>query len=296
MLCAGLPGAVPESDACTAPTDPHTLHALPLAYRPTPMTLHPVQAFDDNYIWVLDDGHRAVVVDPGDARPVAEYLSARSLVLDTILVTHHHGDHVGGVAELLRQTPARVIGPATEKLPVPVERVRGDDTLNLLNDTVHVRVLDVPGHTAGHVAYLVESGSLRAPILFCGDTLFSGGCGRLFEGTAAQMLTSLDQLAALAPETLVCAAHEYTLSNLKFALAVDPANTALAAHQATCQQLRAKAQPTLPSTIGLERQINPFLRVREPAVAERVARHADLPVQTPVEVFAAMREWKNVFR
>lgn len=260
------------------------------------MTLHPVPAFDDNYIWVLDDGRRAIVVDPGDAQPVTDYLSARSLVLDTVLITHHHGDHVGGVTDLVRHGSARVIGPATEKLPGTVERVRGHDTLSLFDDSVHARVVDVPGHTAGHVAYLVESGGLQAPILFCGDTLFSGGCGRLFEGTAAQMLTSLDQLAALAPDTLVCAAHEYTLSNLKFALAVDPGNTALAAHQATCQQLRAKAKPTLPSTIGLERQINPFLRVREPAVAERVAQHADLPKQTPVAVFAAMREWKNVYR
>lgn len=258
------------------------------------MTLHPVPAFDDNYIWVLDDGHRAIVVDPGDSRPVTDYLAARSLVLDTILITHHHGDHVGGVADLLRSRPARVIGPATEKLPVPAELARGGDVIALLDG--QARVLDVPGHTAGHIAYLLESPSLQGPVLFCGDTLFSGGCGRLFEGTAAQMLESLDQLAELPPETRVCAAHEYTLSNLRFAREVEPGNAELAAHQEKCQQLRSLQRPTLPTSIDLERRINPFLRVREPAVARRVAQQAGLQQNSPVQIFAALREWKNDYR
>lgn len=258
------------------------------------MTLHPVPAFDDNYIWVLDDGRRAIVVDPGDSQPVLDYLTARSLVLDTILITHHHGDHVGGVAELMRSGSVRVVGPATEKLPVPADRLRGADAIPLLDG--HARILDVPGHTAGHIAYLVESPSLQKPVLFCGDTLFCGGCGRLFEGTAAQMLDSLDQLAALPPDTLVCAAHEYTLSNLRFAREVEPGNPDLADHQEKCLQLRAMQQPTLPSTIDLERRINPFMRVREPSVAQRVAQQAVLQQSSPAHVFAALREWKNVYR
>ncbi|MFP5467930.1 MAG: hydroxyacylglutathione hydrolase, partial [Gammaproteobacteria bacterium] len=180
------------------------------------------------------------------------------------------------------------------KLPGPADRLRGADMIPLLDG--HARILDVPGHTAGHIAYLVESPSLREPVLFCGDTLFCGGCGRLFEGTAAQMLDSLDQLAALPPDTLVCAAHEYTLSNLKFAREVEPGNTALAEHQDRCQQLRSRQRPTLPSSIDLERRINPFLRVREPSVARRVAQQAALQQSSPVHVFAALREWKNLYR
>lgn len=262
------------------------------------MTLHPVEAFSDNYIWVLDDGQRALVVDPGDAAPVRAYLAARSLRLDTILITHHHPDHVGGVAALMADAPdARRIGPANEAMPVPVQPVRGGDTVQALG--LGFQVIDVPGHTAGHVAYFSAAGAAPggAPLLFCGDTLFSGGCGRLFEGTPAQMLDSLERLAALPDDTRVCAAHEYTLSNLKFARHVEPDNRALADYETRCQARRTEGRPTLPSSIATERRINPFLRAREPGVARRVRAHAQLPDDASVvPVFAALREWKNTFR
>ena len=183
------------------------------------MNLLPLPAFADNYIWMLHNAQQAVVVDPGDPQPVLEALQSMGLSLQAILVTHHHADHVGGVGVLRERTGARVYGPAGEDIPQPCTGLTQGDTVQVLGLTLEV--LDVPGHTAGHIAYYgaqVNDGD--EPLLFCGDTLFSGGCGRLFEGTPAQMHTSLNQLSALPDNTRVCCAHEYTLSNLKFALAV----------------------------------------------------------------------------
>jgi len=257
-------------------------------------TLTPIPAFNDNYLWLLDDGQNALVVDPGDAAPVQAVLAARQLRLAGILVTHHHGDHTGGVAQLREQTGAPVWGPAAERIPEPYTPLGAADHVQALG--LSWQVFDVPGHTAGHIAYFCADVNGK-PLLFCGDTLFSGGCGRLFEGTAQQMLASLDQLAALPGDTQVCAAHEYTLSNLKFALAVEPQNADLIEYQVHCQNLRAAGQPTLPSSIAVERAINPFLRAREDAVARTVQAHAGLSnaASTSVAVFAAMREWKNQF-
>jgi len=238
----------------------------------------------------------AVVVDPGDAAPVLQALEEQGLTLAAILVTHHHADHVGGVRALHQATDAQVFGPAREEVPAPFTPVMQGDQLDLLGQTV--QVLDVPGHTAGHVAYFLPNAQPQ-PVLFCGDTLFSGGCGRIFEGTPAQMLDSLDRLAALPAATQVCCAHEYTLSNLQFALAVEPRNSDLRTYVAQCQQLRAKGSPTLPAQLGTELQINPFLRARHPDVRHAVAQHAGLSAleQTnDVAVFAALREWKNDFR
>ena len=238
----------------------------------------------------------AVVVDPGDAAPVLQALEEQGLTLAAILVTHHHADHVGGVRALHQATDAQVFGPAREEVPAPFTPVMQGDQLDLLGQTV--QVLDVPGHTAGHVAYFLPNAQPQ-PVLFCGDTLFSGGCGRIFEGTPAQMLASLDRLAALPAATQVCCAHEYTLSNLQFALAVEPRNSDLRTYVAQCQQLRAKGSPTLPAQLGTELQINPFLRARHPDVRHAVAQHAGLSAleQTnDVAVFAALREWKNDFR
>jgi len=238
----------------------------------------------------------AVVVDPGDAAPVLQALDKLGLTLAAILVTHHHADHVGGVRALHQATGAQVFGPAREEVPAPFTPVMQGDQLDLLGQTV--QVLDVPGHTAGHVAYFLPNAQPQ-PVLFCGDTLFSGGCGRIFEGTPAQMLASLDRLAALPAATQVCCAHEYTLSNLKFALAVEPRNPDLRTYVAQCQQLRAEGSPTLPAQLGTELQINPFLRARHPDVRHAVAQHAGLSAleQTnDVTVFAALREWKNDFR
>lgn len=240
---------------------------------------------------MLHNGQHALVVDPGDAQPVQTALQQLGLQLQAILVTHHHADHTAGVDDLRRLSGAQVFGPAQETVPEPVTRLRGGDTFQALS--LRFQVLDVPGHTAGHVAFYCEAMD-GAPLLFCGDTLFSGGCGRLFEGTPAQMLASLDSLAALPADTRVCCAHEYTLSNLKFALTVDPDNPDLRHYAQQAQALRAQAQPTLPSRLRLERLINPFLRTREPALIQS-ARQFDANAQDEISVFAALRQWKNQF-
>jgi hydroxyacylglutathione hydrolase len=249
-------------------------------------------AFTDNYIWMLHDTQRAVVVDPGDAAVVMDALTRMSLQLDTILVTHHHIDHTGGVAALREATGAAVYGPSRETMPEPIRRLDHGDKLQVLGLTFEV--IDVPGHTAGHIAYY-SAATGGAPLLFCGDTLFSGGCGRLFEGTPAQMLASLDTLAALPANTRVCCTHEYTLSNLRFARAVEPANAELAQYQHDCLSLREKNVPTLPSTIARELQINPFLRSRQPSVVQ-AAQQLDPAASDAVSVFTAIRQWKNTFQ
>ncbi len=240
----------------------------------------------------MHDGHKAMVVDPGDAQPVLAALQRENLLLESILVTHHHADHTGGVAELRTATGAQVFGPAGEEMPEPLERLSDGDSCSSLG--LHFRVLDVPGHTAGHIAFYSDEMD-GAPLLFCGDTLFSGGCGRLFEGTPAQMLASLDKLSALPDSTRVCCTHEYTLSNLKFANAVEPGNADLQQYIAHCQQLRGQDLPTLPSNMALERKINPFLRSRLPTVIAAVAQHDAAMVQRD-GAFAALRQWKNDYR
>ncbi|MDD0809122.1 hydroxyacylglutathione hydrolase [Curvibacter sp. RS43] len=259
------------------------------------MELIPLPAFSDNYIWLLHDGQRALVVDPGQAQPVLDALAARpALRLEGILITHHHADHTGGVAQLREATQAQVWGPALERVPEPLLRVQQGQRLQAAG--FDFEVLDVPGHTAGHIAFY-SADVLGQPLLFCGDTLFSGGCGRLFEGTPAQMLHSLDQLAALPDTTRVCCTHEYTLSNLRFARAVEPGNAALLDYQARCEALRAQSLPTLPSNMALERAINPFLRSREASVIQGLQAHdADTHAGDAIDVFARLREWKNTFQ
>ena len=254
----------------------------------------PLPAFTDNYIWMLHDGRQAAVVDPGDAAPVFQALERLGLRLQAILVTHHHPDHVGGVDALRDATGAVVYGPARERIPEPLVRLAQGDMVDALG--LRFTVIDVPGHTAGHIAYYVPDMD-GAPLLFCGDTLFSGGCGRLFEGTPAQMLQSLDQLAALPGDTRVCCTHEYTLSNLKFARAVEPGNAALLHYSSQCEALRARGEPTLPSRMALERDINPFLRVRVPTVAQAARGYdAQADQDDAAAVLAALRQWKNEFR
>lgn len=244
---------------------------------------------------MLHDGSSAIVVDPGDAQPVFDALAHHKLRLAAILVTHHHADHTGGVAALHAATGAPVHGPAHERISEPfAPHVQGDiaEALGL-----RFEVIDVPGHTAGHIAYFLPAAEGRAPLLFCGDTLFSGGCGRLFEGTPAQMLASLDALAALPGDTRVCCAHEYTLANLRFARTVEPGNADLTHYNARCESLRAQGQPTLPAQLATERLINPFLRSREATVLRAVRAHAELSADAAeADVFAALRQWKNDFR
>ena len=256
------------------------------------MKLIPLPALSDNYIWMLHDGRQALVVDPGVAEPVLAALHAENLQLRAILVTHHHADHTGGIDTLRNSTGAAVYGPARETLPGPLTPLREADKVAVLG--LQFTVLEVPGHTAGHIAYYCGEAH-EAPLLFCGDTLFSGGCGRLFEGTPAQMLHSLERFAALPATTRVCCTHEYTLSNLKFALAVEPDNQDLAAYQRHCAGLRASGLPTLPSRIGLELKINPFLRSHLPAL-QAAARHHNASLTAQAGAFACLRQWKNDYR
>jgi len=244
---------------------------------------------------MLQDGSNAIVVEPGDAQPVFDALARDKLQLAAILVTHHHPDHTGGVAALHAATGAPVFGPARERIPEPFTPLSQGDVAEVLG--MRFTVIDVPGHTAGHIAYFLAGSQEQAPLLFCGDTLFSGGCGRLFEGTPAQMLASLDALAALPGDTRVCCAHEYTLANLRFAQAVEPGNADLTQYTARCESLRAQGQPTLPSQLATERRINPFLRSREATVLRAVREHAELSANAAeADVFAALRQWKNDFR
>lgn len=269
------------------------------------MHLLALSAFNDNYIWMLHDGVQALVVDPGDARPVIDALERLSLRLACILVTHHHADHVGGVKALQALTGAAIYAPHDEPLPTHAKPCTGGDEVDTLG--LKIRVLSVPGHTLGHLAYLVEDPMPdEAPILFCGDTLFSGGCGRIFEGSPAQMLASLQTLSRLPGTTRVCCAHEYTLSNLRFAKTIEPANAELAGHQAWCEGQRAAGQPTLPSRLALELQINPFLRCEQPTVRQSVRAHLETLVaserpcaiddDSTLATFTALRHWKNLTR
>ena len=253
------------------------------------MTIVPVAAFKDNYVWTLRNARHAAVVDPGEAKPVLDYLARENLALAAILATHHHPDHVGGIAELRSRFDAPVYGPKHEPIATLTRPVAEGDRVEVPELGVTFSVLDIPGHTRAHIAYY------GAGALFCGDTLFACGCGRVFEGTAEQMLASLDKLAALPDDTKVYCGHEYTLANIGFARAVEPGNEALAKREARDRELRTQGKPTLPSRLGDEKKTNPFLRCREPAVIESANKYLGARVSDPVRVFAAIREWKNTF-
>ncbi len=255
------------------------------------LTVTALPAFSDNYVWLLVRGNEAAAVDPGDAAPVRRALEQDGLRLTAILVTHHHGDHVGGVTELKELSGATVYGPARENIPAIDRALRDGESVSVL--ATRFTVIDVPGHTAGHIAYF--AGGETPPLLFCGDTLFAGGCGRLFEGTPRQMVASLDALASLPAATRVYCAHEYTLSNLRFALAVEPSNQALRERTRQAHALRDAGLATVPSTIGLELATNPFLRCDAPEVRASVLRRTKEAVDR-TEIFASLREMKNAFR
>ncbi|SEE73065.1 hydroxyacylglutathione hydrolase [Pseudomonas kilonensis] len=247
-------------------------------------------AFTDNYIWLLQDHatQRCAVVDPGDAAPVQAWLEAHpGWVLSDILITHHHHDHVGGVQALKNATNATVYGPASENIPARDQALHDNDQVSVLGWDFDVYA--VPGHTLGHIAYYHHG------LLFCGDTLFAAGCGRLFEGTPAQMHHSLSRLAALPEDTLVYCTHEYTLSNLKFAAAVEPGNPDIVARLEKVSRQRSEGIMTLPSTLALEKLTNPFLRTTETSVKQKADERNGQRNQTPSEVFAALRAWKDTF-
>jgi hydroxyacylglutathione hydrolase len=250
------------------------------------VTVTPVRAFTDNYIWVLSSAGEAVAVDPGDAAPLLEFIEQNGLALTAVLITHHHADHVGGLARLRTACPQLTVygPPGIRGVTHPVKE--GDSVTVLGN---RFEVLAVPGHTLDHIAYYDGNH------LFCGDTLFGAGCGRLFEGSPAQMFHSLQKLAALPEVTRIYPAHEYTLSNLRFAAAAEPANQDIARRRAADEASLVQGRPTLPSTLAEEKRTNPFLRAQEPALRQSAERHQGSSLADPVAVFAALRAWKNTF-
>lgn len=261
----------------------------------------PVAALTDNYIWLAGAGRHAIVIDPGEAPPVIAALTARGWTPSAILLTHHHADHVGGVAALLAHyagadaTPVPVYGPAGEEIACVTHPLRDGDIVDIARPAARFTVIDVPGHTRGHIAYHQAAGADAPPRVFCGDTLFATGCGRLFEGTPAQMQASLDRLAALDDATQVHAAHEYTLSNIRFALACDADNPGLHAWRDRAQALRERSAPTLPTTLGDERRLNPFLRADAPAIRAALAARLGRPVRDRLDAFTELRRWKDRF-
>ena len=253
------------------------------------LNIIPIPAFKDNYIWTLHDQHHAVVVDPGDAAPVLAYLRAHKLKLAAILCTHHHNDHSGGICELVQVYNVPVYGPQHENIPCLSLGLVEGDVVELTELKIKLDVIDIPGHTRGHIAFLGSGG------VFCGDTLFGCGCGKLFEGTAAQLLHALQRLANLPDETKVYCGHEYTEANIRFALACEPGNARLKQRQAEAHALRAAGLPTLPSTIALEKATNPFLRCTEPDVIATVQRMTQTIQSDETSVFTALRGWKDHF-
>ena len=251
------------------------------------LAIHALPALRDNYIWLLDDGRQAAVVDPGEAAPVFAALAARGLELAAILVTHHHADHQGGIPDLLAAWPEiEVFAPASETIVACTRPLAGGETIRVL--ATEFEVLAVPGHTRGHLAYYSPGR------LFCGDTLFGAGCGRLFEGTPAQMAGSLARLAALPASTAIYPAHEYTETNLRFAAQVEPDNPAIGQRAARVAALRAAGQPSLPSTLADELATNPFLRSNAPGIV-RSALANGAEDDSPIAVFAAIRRLRNGF-
>lgn len=257
------------------------------------LTVTPVRAFNDNYIWLVHaprNPRDVLVVDPGDAAPVARALGAEQLRLAGILATHHHADHVGGIPALGANNTGRVYGPAQEQIGTLTDRLADGDRVEEPELGLAFEVWSVPGHTSGHIAYVGHGA------VFCGDTLFSAGCGRLFEGTAAQMYASLQKLRALPPDTRVYCAHEYTVSNLHFARAVEPENADIEAYLDECLRRRGRDEATLPSTMRQELKVNPFLRCDEESVKQAAERFAGRELPSKPEIFAVVRKWKDGFK
>lgn len=256
------------------------------------LNIYPIHAFKDNYIWMIHNQNYAVIVDPGIATPVIEYLELKRLHLSAILITHHHNDHTGGNKALLKSFDVPVYGPRNEFIPSMTHPLNEGDHVNLKEISLNLTVLDTPGHTQGHIAYFASN---PMNMVFCGDTLFSCGCGRIFEGSPQQMYQSLQKLSQLPDDTLIYCTHEYTLDNIRFARTVDPKNSKLAELEIAARKLRNENIPTIPTTLMLEKAVNPFLRCDQQAVIDHVKNHSKQVLTGPLNTFTALREWKNNF-
>lgn len=264
----------------------------------TDLNVRALNAFTDNYIWSIENNTQVAIVDPGDAEVCIHYLETHQKILNTILITHHHADHTGGIKQLLayckqKQWPITIYGPANEKIPYCDSKLVENDCVNLPSLGIAFRVIDLPGHTLGHIAYFKDDEN--NPLLFCGDTLFSGGCGRLFEGTAKQMLTSLTKLKNLPEHTKVYCAHEYTQANLNFALIVEPNNKDLINYNEKVNKLREANQATIPTSIKVEKMINPFLRSHLPTIQNSAVAFNSSTQANSLDTFTTIRRWKDQF-
>ncbi len=251
----------------------------------------PIPAFNDNYIWCLwnPKTRLAAVVDPGDAAPVIEHFRQNELQLCAILITHHHYDHTGGINALLKRWKVPVYGPNSTNIAQISQPLAENDSIHIPELDAEFRILEIPAHTLDHIAYVGHNA------LFCGDTLFIAGCGRLFEGSAAQMHQALSKLAQLPAETMVYCGHEYTVNNLQFAQMVEPDNTDIAEKLKICQHKRNNSLPTVPDSLASERLTNPFLRVNSPSVMQAAEKRAGQTLKNPVQILSTIREWKNSF-
>jgi len=255
----------------------------------------PIRAFHDNYLWLFrQSGSRECgIVDPGDADPILHYLQEHDLELKAILITHHHADHTGGIQQLLEHYDAPVYGPSSPNIPEVTDPLDENDNISVLSE--EFQIIKIPGHTLDHIAYYAPKSSYRKPVLFCGDTLFAGGCGRVFEGTHTMMHNSLQKLARLDPDTHVYCAHEYTMANLNFAKAVLPENKPLSDRISVEQKKRDQDIPTVPTSIRVELDTNPFLRCHEQELVNAASQHTGRNISSPEEVFAVIRDWKDSF-